>query len=340
MTTEGNANAANVFIQDPALFDVLTWTGSNWTNYPSSGLIPGYATVSNTGFGLSIPASDVGTNNVWLGYQAGGATVSTGNNNVVLGAAASLGLSTTSQNVVIGSLASNTSGSDAQTVIGYDATNESTGNQDIVIGAYAKLTGQVGPANTASTVLIGSGSQHQGAGQTVIVGSNSGYLSNTDADNVYVGYRVGQKVAGSATVLGGNTLVGSRVDGVTGLFPQLSRTSAFGAYTQLGSSLQTYTTVCGASNNVLSDRTCLLGANTSVAGTTPACVVLGNGLTVTESNTFWLGGFDSVWGTGDSLKVQTACGVGSATGLPGPPQGYVKTYINGSGPYVIPFWPA
>lgn len=333
MTTEGNTNAGNVFVQDPALFDVLTWTGNNWVNYPSTSLIPGYATVSNTGFGLQIPDQLVGTNNVWLGYQAGGGSLTTANNNVIIGAAATPGSATCSQTVMIGSLTSNNTGN-GQTIIGYNAQAANTGNQDVVIGAYAKLTGQAAAGSTNSTVLIGAGSQHQGLGQTVIVGANSGYLSNTDADNTYVGYAVGQKIAGSTTAIAGNTIVGSRSDGNVGLFPQCSRLSMFGAFNNVGTQVSNYTTICGASNNTLSTGVCILGANNSVASGCNNAVVCGNGNTVSEAQTLWLGGVS------DTLKVQTACGIGTASALPGVPQGYLKCYVNQLGPYVIPFWPA
>jgi hypothetical protein len=130
-----------------------------------------------------------GTQNTWLGEEAGNLTLTTGQDNVGLGYHAAEGITTGNDNIAIGSNALNAN---------------DTGTSNIAIGTNAGLllTGGSG-----ANVIIGKNAfpAAVSAGGNVIIGENAALVSDSDS-NVIIGYNALAMDTGSSA----NTIVGFR----------------------------------------------------------------------------------------------------------------------------------
>jgi trimeric autotransporter adhesin len=147
---------------------------------------------SNTALGFSTMRFFNGSQNTAVGYQAGNGinpASSTGTNNVFMGYQAGFRNTNGGGNVLIGAFSGdNTSSGSSNIFLGLDAGNQNTtGSNNIGIGANA------GNANTttSSNINIGfqAGNNNTGA-NNVNIGHQAG-LANTLGGNVNIGYQAG-----------------------------------------------------------------------------------------------------------------------------------------------------
>lgn len=176
---------------------------------------------------------NTGTNNTFVGVDAGNFTVSGTGNNVGLGASALMVNLTGQENVAVGAfaLANNTIGS-GNIAVGFSALNANTtsmhnvaigtqalqantsGSDNIAIGATALHTNVVGQSNIAigasalenntagsDNVAIGSNalSQLSNGTNNTAVGFNAGSatVNSNDSNNIFIGAHAGSNITGS-----------------------------------------------------------------------------------------------------------------------------------------------
>ncbi len=304
---------SNVFINNPATNNVLSYQAGNWTNTDFNAIFgTGYTTNSNTAWGLSTPLFNVGTNNVWLGYSAGSGQ--TGSSNTVVGSASSAG-STSSNSVIVGAGSTSTGGGTVN-IIGQ-------GNN---VGASADST-FIGTA-----IQTASGSQNQ-----VIIGDRAGSVNNNGQFDVIMGWQCGTtlteaKVGGQ----GQNVLIGALTEDVNSGFTSPSTLGGcvvVGSQSGINGTGRLSTNILGAFTTSSASNQLLLG-NGCNGGTFAGAIVLGNACNAKEANTLHLGGSSP-----GNLLTTTTAAAGAASALPAKPQGYLVVYLNNSASrFKIPFY--
>lgn len=271
----------------------------------------GYATNSNSGWGLSTPASATGTNNVWLGFSSGASQ--TGSRNTIVGSASSAG--TTSNNSVIVGAQSTSTGGGTVNIFG----------QGVTAGASADST------FIGTSVRTASGSQNQ-----LIIGDQAGSTNNNGQYDIIMGWQAG------------NNLTEAKVGGqgqniVIGALAQ--NTGAHGASTVMGGCCVIGSTSGVIGTNILSSNIVGLGSTSSASqqclfgngitgGNFAGAIAIGNGANVKEINCLHLGG-----AAPSNLLTSTGANAGGASALPATPAGYLVVYLNNNGTrFKIPYY--
>ena len=173
--------------------EVLSWNGADYDWVAVSGgatdidgLSDGYSDGSSVGLGSGALANDDGTDNenTALGKNAG-SSLTSGTNNVHIGAGAGPRSATDAQSIVIGSFAA----APTQSIsIGYGSMNSSAGSFNMGVGYQA-----------AQNV---SGSNNIGLGRNSLRGDGTAKLTGTN--NTGIGYQTGYDLStGSNNFLGG-----------------------------------------------------------------------------------------------------------------------------------------
>ena len=149
-----------------------------------------------------------GTNNTFMGSNAGGANT-TANNNTAVGASTLIANTTGADNVSVGqgSMQSNTTAS-SNTAIGRDSmADNTTGVENTAIGYTALSSNVSGNRNTALGRRAGFG--YTGS-ENVFLGNESGEGSSSGNFNTFVGHQAGEATNGSSNIILGNaTSIGS-----------------------------------------------------------------------------------------------------------------------------------
>ena len=298
----GVSSLSNVSVVSPTDGDLLFWNAANsaWQNSPLTSLFNFgfYATNSNTGLGLNIPAEDSGTFNTWLGWEAGNSQ--TGDFNTIIGASAQV------------AVADNNS-----TIVGANSFG-SGGNLDLFGAAVQALN-----ANT-STVIGQAAIAGSGSSKMTILGQEAGSVNNGGDYQVLVGHRAGNNLTVADGTLAANTIVG----------PWAQSTNACGAVSQVTNSTivghgagvigtGNADTMLGAGTKTSSSSQTLLGMNIDGGTSKNGAIALGGGITVKELNCLHLGG-----GNPFNLLSSTAAVAGAASALPATPAGYLVVYLN------------
>lgn len=122
-------------------------------------------------------ALTTGTQNIMLGAGAGG-TISSGNNNTILGTLAGGNITTTSSNTAVGTQSMQSSSGTNNTAIGFQSLSSgSNGGANISIGALSLLSAGAGSNNIAIGYQAGR-----------YVGSGTGTNNTTSTNSIYLGY--------------------------------------------------------------------------------------------------------------------------------------------------------
>ena len=289
-------------------------------------------TLSKTG---NLPPTLTGTNDTFVGYQAGTSTTS-GSYDTFLGDEAGIFNTTGSQNTYTGYTAGygNTTGIQNSCYGVAACLHNLTGNENVAVGVGAGFRNTVGSNNTYVGFDTGWGNTigdlgsnntmmgwEAGFGNTASNGSFYGYkagYSNTANSNSFFGYSAGTanttgdsntflgNVAGTATTTGaGNTFVGDAAgtSNVTGSNNTFTGQNAGKANTADGNSF--YGFEAGVSNTT--------GAQNTFVG-----ISAGSSNTTGGGNTYvgWKAGFASAPGTGTCCN--TIVGNGAGYGVNGP----------------------
>lgn len=299
------------------------------------------------------------SNVVFIGRNAG--INAQGSNNVGVGSnalAGASGANSASNSVAIGGSAGASVTSSTRAIfIGFQAGQQATSASDVVyIGQAAGFNANA----TGLNVGIGTGAL-QGVSahtvtQTIAIGHSAGNIATSNsrsvfigyqsasqangsfADVVYNGYRAGQSATGSSNVgvgsgalqgtLGTNTAATTTAVGfnagtaVTNSTLNCFYGSSAGSTVQSGSK----NVIVGASSTGRSDldQSILIGYNNAVSTTVSGSIALGVGITVSASNTLYLGSAGTTLTTGTSSPS-----AGAAGALPATPAGYLTVVING-----------
>lgn len=129
-----------------------------------------------------------GRNEVVIGYDAGGATSTSNNDNVYIGyTAGNYAISSKDFIVAIGSGASNDAYGDGHVAIGYNACQE--GNQYQSVGIGYQALGRSSTSSPMNNVAIGSyaGDNVYSGDSNVVIGNGSDLIDNSDSYGVAVG---------------------------------------------------------------------------------------------------------------------------------------------------------
>jgi hypothetical protein len=227
----GNNTSAFQVVAPGTTGNVLTSNGTTWVSQAAGASLLGdtdSATPFETSLGFEAGANTTGTDNTFIGYQAGktntsgtdntavgyqaGTALTTGSNNVAIGSGALDAATTGGRNVAIGldamGLGVATAASGDNIAIGYQAGNAITsGTLNILLGQSAGLGITTGAGNIAigvgaldnstapsGAIAIGGGAIGSGVhtGQrNIAIGDTSGWALSSGESNVLLGYRAG-----------------------------------------------------------------------------------------------------------------------------------------------------
>lgn len=179
-----------------------------------AGLTTGNDNIAIGAAALATTSANTGANNIAIGSNAM-LVSNTGGNNVAVGGSALVANTTGNQNMAIGvsALVRNTTGSD-NIAIGQNALSNTTGNSNIAIGSGA---GQVGIFPFFNDTMVGyQTNQNANAGilDTTELGYQAGF-NNTGWDSTFLGELSGQNVttANNDILIGFNALAPSATAG-------------------------------------------------------------------------------------------------------------------------------
>ena len=147
-----------------------------------------------------------GTNNIFVGSEAGNFSL-TGNNNTALGRRAGYQISSGGQNTYLGAYAGYTGATAEYNVfIGYNAGYASqAGFGNVIIGA---LAGQVSTNDGNTLIGMQSGTATTSGANNTSLGYQTGFSNLTGSGNVFIGYRSGYLLTGSKLFMVANDSIG------------------------------------------------------------------------------------------------------------------------------------
>jgi len=225
----GNGTSAVQFVAPGTNGNVLVSNGTTWQSQASTAFLSGQTdSVSpfETSFGYQAGNVNTGTENVFVGFQAG-VLNTTGTKNTVVGAFAYAGATTGTRNAAFGSgaMSALTSGEDnvavgdntmllmttgySNTGIGSGTLSSATGNNSTAVGYYAlnKVTSAL--SNTA--VGSSAGTRVTTGAGNVLLGSTAGSFINTGGGNIVIGDQAASTGVNNLTSGASNTLIGTNV---------------------------------------------------------------------------------------------------------------------------------
>ena len=163
---------------------------------------------------------NTGTENFFMGQDAGEVTTSGGRSNTFIGFEAGQSNTTGDNNTFVGGLSgeSNSTGGN-NTALGSKAGRNSTGSDNVFIGENA---GAASSNSGASNVLIGkdAGDDNTTGDENVFIGRGAGFNNTTGDNNIYIGKDArntpGQRITGDEQMNIGNLLIGEMPANTTG----------------------------------------------------------------------------------------------------------------------------
>lgn len=235
--------------------------------------------------GLNTGLASTGTNNTFIGSNAGAATT-TGSHNTFVGNGAGAANTTLGSNVYVGHEAGNAN---------------ATGQENVYVGRRAGALGTSGSTN----VLIGGGAGIQNtANNNVMIGGFAGGSNTIGGGNTFVGTQ-----AGSGTNTGGqNTFIGTNAGNGNTTGQQLT---VIGNGAGVGSNNLINATAIGRASRVDADHSLVLGSVSGVNGATTT-VNVGIGTTTPAERLDVVGSIRMVDGNQAANRVMVSDANGTA----------------------------
>jgi hypothetical protein len=269
---------------------------------------------TNTAFGYQALNATTGNNNTGIGYQAGKA-ITSGGNNVFVGQYSGVTLTTANYNTGIGHGALNASNANGNTGVGSQALNSVssgqqnaafgnqagqaliTGQQNVFLGSYAFYAGVTGSGNVA----VGNQAMQQATGVSNMVAVGNSALINTTTVLNAGTTNIGTITGGSGYTNGTYSAVAlSRVSGTAvinaGSYGTANITVSGGAVTAVS--------IVGVGSGYVDTTTVLTVSNTLIGSTGTGFQFTLTGSLLSPSNIVGIGsGVLSTNTTGSSLTV-------------------------------------
>ena len=200
----------------PVFSDGSTWNSMSGGGGGASdidGLTDGINDTSSVFLGTNSGIADDGTTNLntGLGTDSIKATT-TGSGNTAIGHSALLLNVSGGNNTAVGYKALRASNGSNNIGVGVEAMLSNTGSSNIAIGKAAMTAKVTGNNNVAIGHQALSSAGGGSSSNSVVIGTNAGFLTSSGSNNVYLGYQTGL----STTTGSNNIIVGYNIDIPTG----------------------------------------------------------------------------------------------------------------------------